>query len=100
MNGWPGAAALTGNPVALARRLPVIPVPVVVEFTPPTVGVKGMPLPMVMALVSVQSFSTTPFHPWISMPPPLPTAVLYCQFRFTTFGRLLLERARSADVSR
>src|ERR1019366_6069881 len=74
--------------------------PVVVERTPPTVGVNGIPLPTLMALVSVQSFSTVPFHPWINMPPPRPTAVLYCQLRFTTLGRLLLERARSADVSR
>src|ERR1017187_5447538 len=94
------AEALTGNPVASARRLPVMPVPVVVERTPPTVAVSGIPLPALMALVGVQSFSKAPFHPWISMPPPRPTAVLYCQFRFNTLGRLVLERARSAEVSR
>ena len=53
-----------------------------------------------MVLVKVQSFRTVPFQPLISMPPPRPTAVLYCQFRFSTWGRLLLERARSAEVSR
>ena len=39
-----------------------MPVPVVVERTPPTMGVSGVPLATLMLLVSVQSLSTTPFH--------------------------------------
>src|ERR1035438_8930925 len=93
-------AGFSGSPVGWAGRLPVRPVAVVVDRTPPNVGVNGNPLPTLMALVSVQSFSKAPFHPWISIPPPRPTAVLYCQFRFNTLGRLVLERARSAEVSR
>src|SRR5205814_8332834 len=79
LNGCPGAAASTGSPVASARTLPVMPVPVVVERTPPTMGVSGVPLPTERLLVTLQSLNTAAFHPFSSAPPPRPVPELYRQ---------------------
>ena len=85
--------------MALARRLPVIPVPVVVERTPPTRGqrraaryadgVGERPVLEQGALPAVDQRAAAAAH-----------RVLYCQLRLSTWVRLLLERARSAEVSR
>src|SRR5258708_4934946 len=62
LKGCPAAASFTERPVAFARRLPVMPVPVVVDRAPPTVGVSGRPLPTLIALVKVQSLISLPFQ--------------------------------------
>ena len=78
-----------------------MPVPVVVERAPPTVGVSGGPLPRLMLLVTVQSLSTTPFQPLTGAEARrVPTPLLYCQFKLAACVRLPAERARSAEVSR
>src|SRR5262245_25991510 len=98
LKGWPGAPSFAARPVAVARLAPVMPVPVVVERMPPATGVRGKPLPTLMELVKVQSFSTAPFQPLTSVPPRRPTPVEYCQLKLATWVRLLAETARSADV--
>src|SRR5262249_33911978 len=100
LNGWPAGASFAFSPVAFARMLPVMPVPVVVERAPPTVGVSGRPLPTLMLLVSVQSLNAAAFQPCRSAPPARPPPVEYCQLKFATCVRLLVDTARSADVSR
>jgi len=60
-----------------------MPVPVVVERAPPTIGVSGDPLDTLMLLVNVQSLSSAPFQPLTSVRR-RGEPVLYCQFRFST----------------
>src|SRR6266576_481017 len=101
LNGCPAGASLTESPVALARTLPVIPVPVVVERIPPTVGVRGGPLLIEMLLVNVQSLINLPFQPFIiPAPAPRPDPLPHCQLKLAEWVRLLDEIARSAEVSR
>src|SRR5438309_11076417 len=99
LKGWPAGASETDNPVALARTLPVMPVPVVVERAPPTVGVKGAPLERLMLLVKVQSLTTAPFQPFTSRLPRVPPLEI-CQLKVAECVRLVAAKPRSLAVSR
>src|SRR5947207_15989728 len=99
LQGCPGGASSTGNPVALARTLPVMPVPVVVERAPPTTGVTGAPLETLRLLVKVQYLIAVPFQPFTSLLPRVPP-VESCQLKVAECVRLVLAKPRSAEVSR
>src|SRR5258706_15089794 len=92
LTGSPAGASVTERPVALARTLPVMPVPVVVERLPPTIGVSQAPLATVIMFWTVQSLSSAPFQPFTSVPPPRPTPVLYCHMKLAVGVRVAAER--------
>src|SRR5215468_6487666 len=101
LNGSPAGASVTERPVAFARTLPVMPVPVVVDRIPPTVGVSGRPLPTVIVFMKVQSLISLPFQPLTRpAPAPRPAPLPYCQVKLATCVRFVAETARSAAVSR
>src|SRR5664280_555474 len=73
----PGVAGDSARPVASARTLPVIPVPVVVARLPPVMAVSGEPVRSEMLFWNVQSLSRAPLGPFTRVPPRVPTPVLY-----------------------
>src|SRR5262245_27096164 len=63
-----------GTPVTSGRSEPATPVPPIgAKYT----GVNGRPLPVLRLAVKVQSFSSDPFQPSISVPPAIPTPLVY-----------------------
>src|ERR1017187_1801966 len=92
----PGVAGDSGRPVASARTLPLIPVPVVVARLPALMAVRGEPVRRVIPFWNVQSLSRAPLKPFTRVPPLVPTEVLYCHCAFSVCRASKEDSPRSA----